>query len=733
MGEFVAMAKDERAAPAAGFTRRELLGVGVATLALSACEPAVLKPPVRAASSRPTLQLSNGGTVLEFAAGPDAAMRLASLRNARTGFEWASPGQAFAPMLASAEQPAPVWQPARLRSSSAEDLSLSARAGELEAQLEVRAFADTAAFGWRQTYRNTGAEPAANVTGLAALDLELNVALERLLVHAVRRSGDYTREALPLRDRVRVAGGQWNAPDYAGLLIIEAVGRSEYLVLGVQQERGWELTLERTDGRVRLRVTEGAMERSLSAGVSLSACPLFVATSQGTLDDAINVALRHLATRLMPAPLARAPWVSYNIWSTDGRDVEKNILDEIPFAAQLGVDLFYLDASWYRGSSTRGTGDWGKGLGSYREDLGKFPHGLRHLSDRVHAAGMKFGLWVGPNIVDAALVPREIPVEWLAMVDGKPAELTIPTWQDKCLQVCLGSQGYAAHLQENLARIVEEFALDWLKWDNSGIPALPARCNRGDHGHLPNDGSAAALANEYAIFAHLRAKFPQLALEQCGYGSRLDYGLATDIRANWCSDTCYPAAKLRSNSLVCATVYPSACNAAWIVREDTELFEATTTAVRDAGIRSRMIGLFGVGTLNGQMSQRASLYPPALIERLAENIRLYKRFRHLLYEQVSFPYAPYGTDPHGWQAVQFTDAAATESVVLCFRGASTQAVTTLVLSRLDPARAYSVALVDAGTTSIVGGQNLMEVGIYLELPEAGASEIIVLSAAPRST
>jgi len=45
--------------------------------------------------------------------------------------------------------------------------------------------------------------------------------------------------------------------------------------------------------------------------------------------------------------------VSYNIWSTDAKDVEKNILDEIAFAATMGVDLFYLDASWYKGSSTR--------------------------------------------------------------------------------------------------------------------------------------------------------------------------------------------------------------------------------------------------------------------------------------------------------------------------------------------------------------------------------------------
>ncbi len=342
---------------------------------------------------------------------------------------------------------------------------------------------------------------------------------------------------------------------------------------------------------------------------------------------------------------------------------------------------------------------------------------------------MKFGLWVGPNIVDSALVPREIPLDWLALVDGKRAELKIPTWENTCLQVCIGSSGYAEHLKQALAKLVAEYNLDWIKWDNSGIPALPARCNRSDHGHERDDGSAAALDNQYAIFEYLHHKFPNLALEQCGYGSRLDYGLAGTIRANWCSDICYPASRLRSSSLVCATVYPAAYNAGWIVSEDTELFGAKTQAVIDAAIRSRMLGLFGVGTLNGQMSQRASLYPQNILARISANIALYKRFRHLLFQRVSFPYKPYGTDPHGWQAVQFTSTGGSEAVLLCFRGSSTQATSELILSGLQPRKSYVVKFIDGGTESKISGQELMANGVYIALPESGASEIVLVNEA----
>jgi predicted ribosome-associated RNA-binding protein Tma20 len=78
--------------------------------------------------------------------------------------------------------------------------------------------------------------------------------------------------------------------------------------------------------------------------------------------------------------------------------------------------------------------------------------------------------------------------------------------------------------------------------------------------------------------------------------------------------------------------------------------------------------------------------------------------------------------------VQFTDASAAEAVVLCFRGSSTQTTTNLVLNRLDPARAYAVTLVDQGSTSAASGRDLMDRGIYLALPEAGASEIVLITA-----
>src|SRR5260370_21007214 len=381
-------------------TRRDVLGLGVATVVLASTRQLGA-----AGASVGSAQVANQGSVVEFSASAAGSPVLTSFRNAATHFEWDAASKGFAPTLKYQDVAAAAWQPLPAKSNQ-NNITLRAKSGGIEAQLEVAAYAETGAFRWQTNFLNAGAKPIREVTRLGALNLDLRPDIGRLVVHCVRRDGDYTREALPFRSRLEILGGDWNAPAYTGLIIVEAVGRSEYLVLGVQPERGWSFSLEQAQDGRRLSVTLPCIQKTISPQGALAACPIFIGACGGDLDTAVNLALQHLRARILPAALPGAPWVSYDIWSTDAHDVEKNILDEVRFAAAMGVELFYLDAAWYKGSSTRGNGDWGKGLGSYLEGRSKFPHGLRYLSGHVHAASIKVRSWVGPNIVDATLAPR---------------------------------------------------------------------------------------------------------------------------------------------------------------------------------------------------------------------------------------------------------------------------------------------------------------------------------------
>ena len=153
---------------------------------------------------------------------------------------------------------------------------------------------------------------------------------------------------------------------------------------------------------------------------------------------------------------------------------------------------------------------------------------------------------------------------------------------------------------------VERYGLDWLKWDNSGLPG-PV-CNRADHGHQATDGALAALKGQYEIWEYLHGRFPKLMLEECGYPSRLDYGLARNVQAHWLADSTQPALHVRQNQLHASYVFPAAHNEAWVIRCG-EIEGAKDPALLDTLVRSRMVGLFGIGTLTGKLTERASLYP----------------------------------------------------------------------------------------------------------------------------
>ena len=203
------------------------------------------------------------------------------------------------------------------------------------------------------------------------------------------------------------------------------------------------------------------------------------------------------------------PFVCYDIWSTEEENVEQRILDEARFAAEkLGVEVFYHDASWYRDSDVTNKERWGVGLGSYTEDRRKLPNGLRHLSDVVHGLGMKFGLWVCPEMVDVTVMEREgIPDEWMTKANGQFNVQNIGGWNPMKM-LCTGNPAVEQHLRKNLLRITEEFNLDWLKWDASGLPGLDIVCNRADHGHQAGNGSQAAVSGKYRILDALHESIP---------------------------------------------------------------------------------------------------------------------------------------------------------------------------------------------------------------------------------
>jgi len=716
----------------AGMDRREFLQFAGSGLLFSM----LATPTARAGAAEDATFVSDGFSLtLHFPAGA-GAVQLSSLRNPKTGFEWARAGTSLEPVFTATGRTSQGWtsSPGSREHHVAGDRFEFASQTEdngIRSNVALQAFADNPILEVNAEFRNASKGLIKGVTAFGPFRFALRDDLGPLQVHAVRRN-EYRLESIPVNGPVSLSGGRWNAPEYGGLLLLEAVGKEEFLLVGIEWERGWRYRIEEDSDGTWLSVDVADLTYDMAPGERLPAPRTFLGLSQGSLQQAFLTARHYMQRHVFPDPLQNSPWIVYDFWATEAEGVEEALQREVDFAAKLGVDVFNMDASWYQDSSKKGTGDWGCGLGHYMDDRQKYPSGLASISHRVHDVGMKFGLWVGPNVVDSRIVGTLIPKLWVAQVDGKDQTLQPSGWESPVYQVCLGCREYLDFLKKELTRIVREFQLDWLKWDNSGIPASPANCNRADHGHQAGDGSYAALVGQYEIFDHLHATFPNLVLEQCGYGSRLDYGLARTIRSNWLSDASYPSDHVRQNAMVASDLYPSAYNGAWIVSEDPDLLrDANDSAMLDTIFRSRMMSLFGFGTINGQLKERVSLYPETVLMAARRNMAMYKRYRHLL-QHDCYQLLPSGDTGPGqgkgeWQAVQFVSPSGQEAVVLAFRAESPQDTVQLSLRGLRSEGDYDVHFANGNRSdSKAKGGELLSKGISISLEKPHMSEVVLI-------
>jgi Melibiase/Glycosyl hydrolase family 36 C-terminal domain len=446
----------------------------------------------------------------------------------------------------------------------------------------------------------------------------------------------------------------------------------------------------------------------LAPGATVETPVSFLALAKGDSDNAGNETFRYLKQYVFQAPLPDSPFVTYCIWLTE-KNSEELLLKELDLAKRVGFDVFYHDATWYEGASVvPGMNDWTLGLGSFKEDKEKFPHGIKNLSDAVHGTGFKFGLWVDPGNVDTARVESgEIPEDWLAMVDGKTIGSAHPSLA-VTKQLCLGDPKVVAWVERQLGDIIEQWHLDWIKWDPSST--VTYECNRTDHGHGKTDGAYAAYRGRMEIMRYLLERFPNLSGFECDPSlqyARINPGPPSLLPGGYTNE-------FITGPMLSPNVWGSLATAG---KGDAagEYLTARwyNASALDYYFRKHFTHGVTFGNINGMSSQFLSAAPPGFVEAFERNLLFFKQYRHLLLEDVYHP----KVDAAGWSSIQYVKEDATESVVYIFRDKSDAAETAVHLRGLDAAAKYRVTSLNdrPGREKEMTGEILMS-GITVHLP-----------------
>ncbi len=173
-----------------------------------------------------------------------------------------------------------------------------------------------------------------------------------------------------------------------------------------------------------------------------------------------------------------------------------------------------LDDGWFgkRNDDNSGLGDW-------FVNENKLPGGLSPLIDRVNALGMKFGIWVEPEMVSEDSDLYRAHPDWALTLPGRA-----PVMSRNQMVLDMGRPDVVDYLTERLTDLLANNPIAYVKWDmNRNMTDVYSRV-------LPADrqGEAAHryMLGVYKLLEALTTRFPHVLFEGCaGGGGRFDAGM----------------------------------------------------------------------------------------------------------------------------------------------------------------------------------------------------------------
>lgn len=225
-----------------------------------------------------------------------------------------------------------------------------------------------------------------------------------------------------------------------------------------------------------------------------------------------------------------------NNWEATYFDFDQDkLVGLLKGAKELGVDMFLLDDGWFGNKYPR---NWDNaGLGDWDANCKKLPDGIPFLVKSAKEAGVKFGLWIEPEMVNPESELYEKRKDWVIREPDRPEiyfrnQLVLDLANPEV-------QNFVFGVVDNIMKENPEMA--FLKWD-CNAPIFNGHSEYLSKKKIPQSH----LYVEYSkgllnVLEKVRAKYPQVSMMLCSGGAgRSDYGLLKYFTEFWLSDDTDP-------------------------------------------------------------------------------------------------------------------------------------------------------------------------------------------------
>jgi len=221
-----------------------------------------------------------------------------------------------------------------------------------------------------------------------------------------------------------------------------------------------------------------------------------------------------------------------NSWEGVYFDINQQGMDQMMGdIASMGGELFVMDDGWFGDKYPRKVDN--SSLGDWVVDKNKLPEGIEGLLRDAKKHGIKFGIWIEPEMANTVSELYEAHPDWIIKAPKRE-----PVLGRGGTQVVLDMsnpkvQDFVFSIVDNLMTKYPE--IDYIKWD-ANMPIL----NHGSQYLTMNDQSHLNIEYHRGLektCQRVREKYPDLTIQACASGGgRANWGVLPYFDEFWVSD-----------------------------------------------------------------------------------------------------------------------------------------------------------------------------------------------------
>ncbi|MBQ5743400.1 MAG: alpha-galactosidase, partial [Clostridia bacterium] len=420
--------------------------------------------------------------------------------------------------------------------------------------------------------------------------------------------------------------------------ILENRNRGEFLMFQIESYYDWFYEITADHGLYHMQLggptaVRHAWNKVLKPNQSYQTVP--VAFAYGTSLNQVAGEMTKYRRHIMAVnesdkdlPAIYNEYMHYS-WDSPNQDRTRETAVSV---AKSGCDYYVIDCGWY--NSVDWDGKIYRAFGTWHEDLGRFPEGIKKTAEFVNSLGMKFGLWIGPEVV------------------GKDNQAMIDYYGDEGFLTRYGKKishgtGYLLdfrnpkvrdYMSKTIDRMVEEYGCDYIKFDGCPNPGLGTDKNSTSLG----DGLEESILAFLDWTKQAMERHPHVIFEDCfGGGMRMDYQALSLFSLISTSDQTkynqYPY--ITSNIFV--SVLPEQA-AVWSYPVDDQEYDKEHEENTDRNVSEERVVLNMVNAILGRihLASRIQLLNETKQGLIREGIEVYKKLTPE--KKIALPYLPKG-------------------------------------------------------------------------------------------